>query len=307
MAAGASREAVVRALVATKEFCEWWFEEELYFFLLLDQFRPATPGVLSIPERLFRREIDVRDAMQEIVISTGFSQRNPGPDTFVTVVLEQLLGITVQSEPKLLAAGKRMYDGYREKVFGREGKSQSDFVGIVIAEPRFATHCIGRHAARLLGKADPKAVADWAGRFREKPGSFPDLLAEMVLSPAYEKRAAERKPKSDHQFLRGLYNDLFERTPDAQELRSLRNALQALADSTPIRSVLVRLVLDSGKAKLPGGRDHGERVDAMFARFLGRAPAGSERQTFVSMLERGECTLVQVARTLLNGSEYQYY
>jgi hypothetical protein len=246
--------------------------------------------------------------MQEIVISTGFSQRNPGPDTFVTVVLEQLLGITVQNEPRLLAAGKRMYDGYREKVFGREGKSQSDLVGIVIGEPRFATHCIARHAARLLGaEAAPDAVAAWAGRFREQPGSFPDLVAEMVLSPAYGRRAAARKRKSDHQFLRGLYNDLFERTPDAQELRSLRNALQALADSTPIRSVLVRLVLDSGKAKLPGGRDHGERVEAMFTRFLGRAPSGAERQTFVGMLESGECTPVQVARTLLNSSEYQYY
>jgi hypothetical protein len=302
-------ETFVRPLCRTRDAFEWWYEEELYYFLLLDNFRPRTPLTEALPDRLSKSELTIRDAVQEIVISTGFTGRNPGPDTFVTVVLEQLLGITVQKDKSLLEAGKKMYDGYKSRVFGKEGQSQSDLVALCLREPLFATHYVGRHLRRLLRRdPTPKEIEPYATRFRDKPGEFPEVMAEILLSPAYADALLKPRSKNDHQFLRGLYVDVLGRLPDAQELRNLRNALQSLADTTPIRLVLVRMVLDSGKAKLPGADlAPAEATRALFRRLLGRAPSQKEQDTYAGMLTRKECTLAQAARALLTSPDYQTY
>jgi hypothetical protein len=97
--------------------------------------------------------------------------------------------------------------------------------------------------------------------------------------------------------------------PDIEELRRLRNALQALADPRPIRSVLVRMILASAKRPaLPGaGRPPAEQVAELFLRFLGRRPTQSEAGAFVSMLQQGAASAEQAARALLTSPEYQYY
>ena len=86
------------------------------------------------------------------MLSTGFSLRNPGNDTFVTVVLEQALGLTVQDRKvtRILEAGKRMYDGKRTKLFGVQGRSQSDVIRIVLQRPEFSRHVLDRHHRRLF-------------------------------------------------------------------------------------------------------------------------------------------------------------
>ena len=86
-------------------FWENWLEEQLYYFLLIDNFRPASEKVRAVPTDLAHGRIGVRDALHRIVISASFDRRNPGPDTFVTVVMEQLLGSTVQKRP---SSGRQM-------------------------------------------------------------------------------------------------------------------------------------------------------------------------------------------------------
>ena len=98
-----------------------WLEEELFYFLLLDNFRPRTRAIAAIPEGLRTGESTAHQAIGEILLSTGFSLRNPGNDTFVTVVLEQCLGLAVQERrhKATLEAGKRMYDGEKARLLTR--------------------------------------------------------------------------------------------------------------------------------------------------------------------------------------------
>ena len=121
---------VAQRMLGTLEAMEVWLEEELLYFLLLDNFRPTTPNVAALPRLLHERRTDVRAAQAEILLSTAFSLRNPGNDTFVTVVLEQCLGLEVQDRRNaaVLEAGKRAYDGYATRFLGGVGRSQADVV-----------------------------------------------------------------------------------------------------------------------------------------------------------------------------------
>jgi hypothetical protein len=136
--AAAGREATVDRLLGSRERWEAWYEDELYDLLLIDEFRPGADRLDDLPGRLADGRTNVRDALAEIAKSQQFNARNPGNDTYVTVVFEQFLGITVQSEKALLEEGKRMYDGRAATIFGKRGRSQADFVDIALAEPRFA-------------------------------------------------------------------------------------------------------------------------------------------------------------------------
>ena len=100
-----------------------------------------------------------------------------------------------------------------------------------------------------------------------------------------------------------------ERLPTQEELRSLRNALQSMADPTPLRAVLAKVLLDSGRATLPacaeGAED--EFVRECFARYLARAPSPKELATFTAAVAREGAKPVHVVRTLTSSLEYQTY
>src|SRR5688572_25457479 len=60
---GKPREAFVDAILPTEEYWKNWLEEQLYYFLLVDNFRPTTDGIRALPGLLTRREIGVREAI----------------------------------------------------------------------------------------------------------------------------------------------------------------------------------------------------------------------------------------------------
>jgi hypothetical protein len=306
---GAAPLTVVQRLLASLEAMQVWLEEELYFFLLIDNFRPKTKIIESIPQRLKDRNLTIPEAMTEIVLSTGFTLRNPGNDTFVTVLYEQLLGIAVQDTKNkpLLEAGKKMYDGKRVKLLGGEGQSQADLVKLVFAEPGCTRHLLDRHHRRLFGAPLGKDQEPLVQRVHEKPAEFLVVLAEWLASVAYAKGIESRRLRTDHQFIRSLYMDLLERTPTYDELRNMRNAMLSMADPTPIRTVMAKVILDSGKALLPAcdsGKE-AEFVRRCFLRYLGRDPGQQEEQKFVQELGAG-AKPEQVVRALVGSLEYQY-
>jgi hypothetical protein len=305
-----SKEELATKLVASLEHHVLWYEDELFYFLLLDDFRPADERLQAIPKRMQSGDLNVRDAIGEIVRSQWFTARNPGNDTYVTVVLEQLLGIVVQKEPGLLEAGKKMYDGYTSTVFGKRGSSQGDFVDIVFDQPLLATTYVARHAKRILGSDIPKKdLAALADRFRAAPASFPQIEKELVLSPAWEDALQRGRKKSDQQFIRGLYQDLFGRPPTYQEMRNVRNATQALADPIGIRSVIIRTILDSGKVELPekSSVDAAEWIKSRFRTYLFRDPGAAELKTFTDAWQSEGCRPATIVHAILTGTEYQYY
>jgi hypothetical protein len=315
VAAAASRPAaeVARDQLASLEAMQVWLEEELFFFLLIDNFRPTTEAVITLPERLHRRRIDVAGATAEILLSTSFSLRNPGNDTFVTVVLEQCLGLEVQ-EPKnqpLLAAGKRVYDGYDTRFLGGRGKTQADVVKLALADRRFTHHLLDRHHRRLFAAPLQRDAADTVDIVHAQPGAFFDVLAQWLASERYADPARPPRSLSHHQFARSLYLDLLGRLPTYDELRMVRNALLSMADPAPLRSVLVKIVLDSGRARLPP-LPHRDEADAFVRRcfldYLRREPTAAELSQVVDELWAGQSpSAVPLVRALIGSSEYGAY
>lgn len=304
---------LARSLLGTREAADVWLEDELLYYLLVDNFRPAGTAVQTLPERMLAGKVDIRDATAEILLSTSFSLRNPGNDTFVTVVLEQCLGLEVQDERNkaLLAQGKRVYDGYATRFLGGEGRTQADVVKLALADRRFAHHLLDRHHRRLFGTPLPREESATVDIVHAQPRAFRDVLVAWLSSDRYTAPDRPRRALSHHQFARSLYLDLLGRTPTYEELRMVRNALLSMADPAPLRAVLVKIVLDSPRAKLPPAPARDEAaafVRQCFATYLRREPSPEEIQRCADELWRGQQPNPAVlVRALLGSAEYGSY
>jgi hypothetical protein len=308
---GAPFGTLVDALVGGEEFWEQWLEAQLYYFLLVENFRPASESVRSIPRDLAQGRIDVREAIHRVALCPSFDRRNPGADTFVTVVMEQFLGIEVQKAARELDIGKRLYDGHPGTFLGERGDSQADVIKIAIADPRFLARYVEREYARLLlSTPDGRSTTAWARELESDPLRYPDLVKSWLVSDAYVARRARAVELPNRFFVRALFVDLFDRLPDADETRRLRGALDGLGDAGPLRSALVRIVLDSGKATLPARESIDDRsgfVTGLFRRLLGREPTERERSTFVTALQDPACRTETVVFAILSHPEYATY
>ena len=304
---------VARSLLGTQEAMEVWLEEELYYFLLLDNFRPTNATVLDLPRRLRLRQVDIRTAMGEILVSTGFTLRNPGNDTFVTVVLEQCLGLEVQDRRNapILEAGKRVYDGRSTRFLGGTGKTQVDVIKLTLADPRCTRHLLDRHHRRLFAAALPAAAEAQVAAVHAAPAAFFDVLAGWIASARYADEQRPARPMSHHQFARSLYLDLLGRTPTYDELRMTRNAMLAMADPAPLRAVLVKIMLDSGKARLPGrgpAETDAAFVARCFATYLRREPTAAEVDAFAATGPGSPpAPTSRIVRALLTSTDYSTY
>jgi hypothetical protein len=310
--AQASTPAVLAShLVGSRDFWEHWYEDELYYFLLIDAARPAdAPAGEEPPARLAAGRLTMPDAVREIVTGQAFNRANPGNDTFASVVLEQLLGVNVQEKTPLLAAGRRMYDGAHAQLFGEDGSSQADLVAIVTRQPAFLERIVDRQYRRVVGREPaPADVQAGARALRERPADFPELVKGWVLAPAYAARLGSLRPKTDLQFIRGLFVDLLDRKPSAEELQRLRGALSVMADAAPLRSVIARALLGEHADSLParGQVDGPAFVTDSFHHYLGRDPSAQERNDFVAVLADPACTPATVVQAIVTHWEYQYY
>src|SRR5262249_47481331 len=203
----------------------------LDYYLLHDAFRPPDgPGLGAIPADLAAGKLTWRDATELIVTSSFFNARNPGPDTFVTVVLEQLLGMNVQENPRVLEAGKRLYDGKPGELLGTKGQSQSDVVRIVVRHPNAAKHFVAREHERIFPRPpQPEKLAAWAKDLDTAKVSHTELLRAWLCSADYAAALKQARPKSDTAFVRGLYVDVLRRLPDDREERRLKAGFRSVA------------------------------------------------------------------------------
>jgi hypothetical protein len=310
LAAGTKPEVLVRHLCRTRDFWDHWYEDELYYFLLIDNARPEDLGEAGIPARLGAGEIDVLEGVRLIVSGSAFDRANPGNDTFVSVVFEQLLDLDVQRNKALLEAGKKMYDGSRSKLFGEEGRGQASIVRIVTAQEGFAAMFARRQYERVVGSEPSRdQVEAWGARLGSDPRDFPELVREWVLSPVYAKRLDGLRSKTDNQFIRGLWVDLTGSRPEAVELQRLRGALSVLADAGPLRSVIARALLDAESERFPErGEVEGETlIRDSFLRYLGRPPSIQELEDFALIYAQEDTDPATIVRAIVTHWEYQYY
>jgi hypothetical protein len=301
-------EKRVDDLLGSADAWRTWFDEEAFYFLLIDQFRPVSDRLAAVPERMAKGDIGFREAHREFALSPEFNARNPGNDTFVTVVLEQFLGVEVQKQPKALEAGKKMYDGVLGRLFNEKGDSQSDVVRIVLAQPACADVFLRRMEQRYLGEELPKAEHEATLSLLASDGRrFKDVLREWLLSERYAGASRAPRPKNDRQFIRSLFVDLLGRPPAYEEFRNMRNALQAIADPKPLRGVLAKVLLDSGAVMAPSGKTPEDQVIELFRRLLGRDPERRELLVYADALRKPKTTWRLAAMALLTSPHYQYY
>lgn len=307
--AGRARNEVVREILAGEEFWRHWLDEQLYYFLLVDNFRPETEGVTELPTLLAGGELGVIEALHRICLSSSFDRRNPGPDTFVTVVMEQLLGITVQKSVRELEIGKKIYDGASGKFLGKVGSSQADVVNIALGDERAPGFFLAREYARLV-RTEPAAeeLAAWSRQLASTPRSFSTLVAGWLDSPAYERRLEQRAPLSNRLFVRALFVDLLGRLPGSEEGQRLRSALDGMADARPLRSLFARLLIDSGKVDLPERAEIADPeawIAGNLERLLGRPALPAELGEFLAAFRDPACRPATVLYAIVSHPAYQ--
>jgi hypothetical protein len=302
---------VAALLVASPEFYPRWFEEQLYYFLLVNNFRPQSERIVAIPRDLAEHKLDVREAIHLIALSANFDQRNPGADTFVTVVMEQLTGMEVQKNTRELDIGKRIYDGGEGTFLGSKGKCQADIVRIAVESRAFAKHFVGREYERIVhAKPDAKEWGSATGEFAKDPSTYAALVSRWLVSDAYAARLDTPIPLGNRLFVRSLFVDLLGRVPTEEESEPMRQALDGLSDPVPLRSVLVRMMLDSNRVPVEARDRVGDPaawIRERFLRFYGRNPSDSELATFVAAWNEPECRPQTILCALLASPEYQRY
>ena len=308
---GEERGKLLDALLGSEEFWRHWYEEQLYYYLLIDNFRPATETLLALAPKLTEARLSVLDAIHRIALSPTFDMRNPGADTFVTVVLEQIAGMQVQANRRELEIGKALYDGGEGLFLGRLGRGQSDVVRIAVESKQAARALLAREYQRLLHAEAPRdELARAARELRKDPYVYLELLRGWLDSQAYDARLAHPSAIPNRLFVPALFVDLFERLPTDEEALPMRNALDGLSDSRPLRSVLVRLLLDSGRVPIPGEeelRDASGWVSGLFQRLLGREAGADELALFLRALASPDCRPTTILYALLSSPEYHRY
>ena len=298
-------------LLGGEEFWAEWWEEQLYYFMLIDQFRPETETARSVPTKLTEGRLSVRDALHRLALTSSFDLRNPGADTFVTVVMEQMCGMTVQDLKRELELGKAAYDGGKARFLGRGIDSQAGVVKTCVEHKRAAQHVATREFMRLMKRApDRKLAAADGRRLQREPHDYLSIVREWFISDAYLDRLAEPVAKNNRLFVRGMFVDLCDRLPLAEEMEPMRYALDGLSDARPLRSVLVRLLLDGGEADLPDKAaitDPTAWIAGAFERLLGRAATQDELATFVAVFHEQDCRPATVVYALTTNAEYHTY
>jgi len=85
----------------------------------------------------------------------------------------------------------------------------------------------------------------------------------------------------------------------------LSATFQALADPTPIRSVLAKVMVDSEQVKTGKIDNPTQWVQDLFGRMLGRAPGEKETEAFVQAVKDGKAKLA--IQAIVDSEEYQNY
>jgi hypothetical protein len=305
---GKPSEELWESLLGSEPFWDNWVEEQLFYFLLVDTFRPGEGELGALRAGLVERTLGVRAALHRILLCTSFDRRNPGPDTFVTVVLEQVLGKSAQREAKTLDVGKRMYDGSPGVFLGERGTVQADVVRIAIDSSQALRHFIAREHRRILRKGpETKELSSLVKRLEGDELAFPSIVREWLASPAYSSRLAERLPMPNRVFVRALFVDLMGHPPEPEESRRIRSALDGLSEPAPLRSVLARLLLDSKAVRLPAKEEIADPsgwIRAQFERLLGRLTEEQELSVFVESFGDPACTPATVLHAIVSHPLY---
>ena len=312
-ALGRTREELVNDLFGRDEPYAEWLETECLALGLIDEARPPSDVLSDLAGRLRRHEGTAAEALETLASSQGLAQRGDNEKVVLTL-LATLLGQD-KPEPALVDAARRMVDGQSSALLGKTGRSLQDLAKILVGDKAFVDQLARGTWLRLTGlplDADGleharKRLTDGGAKGDAAPtAGFFDLLREWCLSPRYLERGSSRRTKSERAFVRTLFQDVIGRTPDEEELRASRRSMRTLADKTPLRAALAKVLLDSPQSRVSLGGDAETFVRSQFQQLLGREPREKELTAFVKGLGSGT-SRDGVVRAILTSPEYAAY
>ena len=146
--------------------------------------------------------------------------------------------------------------------------------------------------------------------FQRDARAFQDILRTWMLSDEYESRLREPVLQPNRLFVNSLFVDLMGRPPDADEHRRMRNALDGLSDAGPLRSVIARLIIDSGSALIRTREtivNPDDWVRDLFEQLLAREPTPEELEAFVAAFDDPSCRPETIVYALVSHPEYHHY
>ena len=262
-------------LLPGEEVWRHWFEEQLYYFLLIDNFRPETERVAGRPRpTLTAGRLDVRDAIHRDRALLELRPAQPRRRH-----LRHRRDGAADSASRCRKNARELEIGKSDLRRGRGrflGQDRAATSPTSCASPsshkRFARDVprarVPRGSCAL--EAGARRAVGLGARLRQgPPTSYPELCATWMASAAYEaaaRRADRLQP--NRLFVRALFVDLLGPAADdaTRKSRRLRNALDGLSDPGPLRSVLARLLLiDSGTARCPSAGGDRENPTAWVA------------------------------------------
>jgi hypothetical protein len=184
-------------------------------------------------------------------------------------------------------------------------------VKICVESKEFAREFIAREYARMLHRDGPKkSLATWSRAFHKEPAGYRELVRAWFTSEEYMTRLREQHPLSNRAFVNALHVDLLGRMPTKDEAEPMREALDGLGDSAPLRSILARLLLDSGRASIPSKAELTNRrvwTASLFPRFFGREATIVELDAVCGALDEPSCQPSTILYALLSHPEYHRF
>jgi hypothetical protein len=107
-----------------------------------------------------------------------------------------------------------------------------------------------------------------------------------------------------------MHVDLLGRKPTPEEAEPMREALDGLGDSAPLRSILARLMIDSGKVPIPEKQELGDWdawTKELFRRLFAREASPEELSAVTAALNQPSCQPSTIIYALLSHPEYHRF
>jgi hypothetical protein len=297
-----TRAQLVSRLFSSLEYAQNWYEEQLSYLFLTGQFRPDSEEVTSLPIKLFNKELTQTQALQILIASKSFQDRNPGAANFVMAAFEQLVGALPNVQH------------FQHGVKQMEANKPLELLQQMMSTEELANTARRLWAHRLfrkyLGVYCPEDLLEKiASRFAQFPLAGAATEKEIVLSQEYLNNTHAPRLKTPAMLAQSLYRDLLGRAPSPTEFETARVALLSASDPIPVLSVLADTLLKADDARAPdkNGMNTRNWVTQQFVQILGRQPTAEELQAFVNALNQSEVTTKTVLQALVSSREYLYY
>lgn len=303
---------------------------------------------LSIPAQLYNKKTTWMQALRQILWGVYFHAKNYGDEDYPRGMWLALYGTNIYDEESTLDQARRMYtEGEIDKepepdkkdpkakktpvvkkkvekewkLYGKVGKNRSDLIDIALSQPRFLEFFVRRVYARYTGmeptEAEVKQSVQMLGdgwKVGGKPGApakeaLSQVIAGWCTTDKYLAKLREYRRKNDAAYIRTLYVDLLNRTPEYHEFWGAYRIVRSLTDNEPLRSIVATMMVDSDETDIPTKAEivRDEWIKETLMKLYCRNPKPAEVSGLDAILREQPCTTKMLVRALVTHPEYQFY